>query len=157
MRRDVWVAAGAAMATALVGGALTQIGPWYLALEKPAWQPPDWVFAPAWTLIYTLSAIAAVIGWRALAGRPGAQTVLLVLFGLNAVLNVLWSGLFFTAQRPDWALIEAVALFLSVAALIVALWRPAPRGALLLAPYLVWVGFATVLNRAIVELNGPFA
>jgi tryptophan-rich sensory protein len=78
------------------------------------------------------------------------------LFALNLALNVLWSVLFFALRRPDWALAEVVALWMSIAVLIGVLARHPRSGAWLLAPYLAWVSFAAVLNLAIVRLNAPF-
>jgi len=146
------VAVSAAVAVAAAGGALTDLGPWYRALAKPAWQPPDWLFGPAWTLIFACTAVAGAQAWRRTA-NPALRRRIVALFAANGVLNVLWSLLFFHLQRPAWALLEVVALWLSILALIVTLaaaWRPA---AWLLAPYLAWVSFAAVLNAAIVYLN----
>jgi tryptophan-rich sensory protein len=78
------------------------------------------------------------------------------MFALNGFLNILWSLLFFRLHRPDWALIEVVGLWLSVAALMVVIWRRSMTGAVLLVPYLMWVTFAGYLNMTIVRLNGPF-
>ncbi len=146
------VAFAVAAAVSLTGGALTDIGPWYRALQKPSWQPPDGVFAPVWTTIYVLTALSAAIAWRAAPHRTARRTVV-ALFAVNAVLNVGWSLLFFHLQRPDWALFEIVALWLSIAALAVVLWRWSRAASLLLAPYLAWVSFAFLLNLAIVRLN----
>jgi tryptophan-rich sensory protein len=148
-------AAGAAFLVAMIGGGLTDTGPWYQGLQKPSFQPPDWLFAPAWTLIFALTATAGVVSWRA--APPGrARSGLLLAFALNGVLNVLWSLFFFGLRRPDWALVEVVFLFLSVASLIWLAGRHAPLARWLLAPYLLWVGFAAVLNLAVVRLNAPF-
>lgn len=155
-RRPVLVAVGAALTVALLGGAATRIGPWYRGLEKPALNPPDWVFAPAWTLIYALCILAGVIAWQAARSRA-QRALVLALFAVNATLNVVWSVLFFTVQRPDWALAEVATLWLSVLALIVVFARFAPRASLLLVPYLAWVSFAAYLNYEIVMLNAPFA
>jgi tryptophan-rich sensory protein len=153
--KPIALAAGAALLVAVIGGGLTDTGPWYQSLRKPWFQPPDWLFAPAWTLIYSLTAIAGVQSWRA--APPGAQRDwLLVAFAANGFLNVLWSLLFFGLRRPDWALVEVVFLFLSVASLIWLAGRHAPVARWLLAPYLLWVGFAGVLNLAVVRLNAPF-
>jgi tryptophan-rich sensory protein len=153
--KPIALAAGAALLVAVIGGGLTDTGPWYQSLRKPWFQPPDWLFAPAWTLIYSLTAIAGVQSWRA--APPGAQRDwLLVAFAANGFLNVLWSLLFFGLRRPDWALVEVVFLFLSVALLIWLAGRHAPVARWLLAPYLLWVGFAGVLNLAVVRLNAPF-
>jgi translocator protein len=151
----VIVAALAAMFVAFLGGTITEIGPWYRALAKPDWTPPDAAFGVAWTLIYALVAIAAVIAWRAAPDRRAAET-LIGLFALNGFLNVMWSLLFFRLQRPDWAMLELVALWLSILALIHVIRRYAPGAAWLLVPYLLWVTFAGVLNLAVVRLNPAF-
>jgi tryptophan-rich sensory protein len=153
--RPVAVAAAAAVAVAILGGAMTEIGPWYRALEKSALTPPDWAFGPAWTVIYALAAIAAVLGWRA-AKDSRTRSLLISLFFINAVLNVLWSFFFFTLKRPAFALAEVATLWLSVLALIVFLWPVRRAAALCLAPYLAWVAFAAYLNYRVVVLNAPF-
>jgi translocator protein len=156
--RTLWpvlTAAAAALAVAALGAAATTIGPWYLALRKPWWQPPDWAFAPAWTLIYALAALAGVLAWRHARSRAERQRILL-LFAVNALLNVAWSELFFGLQRPDWALIETVPFWLSILVLIVALWPISRAASLVLVPYALWVAFAAWLNLAVVRLNGPF-
>ncbi len=149
----VLVAFLAAVFVAMLGAAATDIGPWYQALRKPAWQPPDWLFGPVWTIIYALTAYAGVLVWRSLDRR---RTAIIGLFAVNALLNVLWSELFFGLHRPDWALIEVVPFWLSIAALIAAVAPVTRRGAWLLAPYLAWVSFAAVLNLALVRINAPF-
>lgn len=149
------VAALAALFVAGVGGQLTDLGPWYAALLKPSWQPPGIAFPLAWTLVFTLTAISGVIGWRR-APSEAARKWLIALFAVNGALNILWSGLFFTLQRPDWALAEAGFLWLSILALILFLGRIAPLAGWLNAPYLVWVSIATLLNWEIVRLNGAF-
>lgn len=150
------VAALSATLVAGLGGAATQLGPWYYGLRKPLWQPPDWLFGPAWTVIFALIAAAGVAGWRAAADRA-SQVRLIALFGVNGFLNVLWSVLFFHLQRPDWALVEVVLLWLSILVLIIALAPLSRLASWLLVPYLAWVSFASVLNLAIVRLNQPFS
>lgn len=149
------VAALWACAVAVAGGLLTDIGPWYYALRKPSWQPPDWLFGPAWTLIFSLTAIAGLLAWER-SGAGAARARLLVAFAVNSALNVLWSLLFFRWRRPDWALVEVVLLWLSILLLIAVVFRRSRWGAALLVPYLAWVAFAAWLNLAIVRLNGPF-
>jgi benzodiazapine receptor len=153
--RPIAIAAAAALAVALLGGLMTDIGPWYRGLQKPSWQPPDWAFGPAWTVIYALAAISGVIAWRDANSQQQRETMLM-LFALNAFLNVLWSLLFFRLRRPDWALFEVGLLWLSVLLLIIVLGRYSRTAALLLVPYLLWVSFASTLNWATVRLNGPF-
>jgi len=154
-RSPVVVAAAAAFGVAMIGGAMVQIGPWYEALEKSPLNPPNWAFAPAWTAIYALVVLAAVKGWRA-ADTSRRRALLLSLFFVNAVLNIAWTAIFFTFERPDIALAEAATLWASVLALIVFLSRFSLGAAALLAPYLVWVSYALHLNYAVVRLNGPF-
>ena len=149
------VATGGAMTLGIAGGLLTEIGPWYVALRKPSWQPPNWVFAPAWTTIFTLTAIAGVRAWRA-APEPEERRRILLLFAANGALNIAWSALFFRMKRPDYALVEVAGLWASIVALIVACGRRSRLSGWLLAPYLAWVSFASVLNAKIVQLNGPF-
>jgi tryptophan-rich sensory protein len=146
------VAVGVAAAVAAAGGALTDLGPWYVALAKPSWQPPDWLFGPAWTFIFACTAYAGAEAWRR-STHAAQRRRIAVLFAVNGVLNIGWSLLFFHLRQPAWALAEVVLLWLSIVALVVALapvWRPA---AWLLAPYLAWVTFAAALNAAIVRLN----
>jgi tryptophan-rich sensory protein len=140
---------------ASVGGSLTDIGPWYLALRQPEWKPPDMAFGPIWTTIFTLCAVSGWLAWYAAVNRSERRAMLTV-FACNAVCNVLWSYLYFNLQRPDWAMLEWVALWLSVLAVVIVLGRIAPAAGWMNLPYLVWVSAAGLLNLATVELNGPF-
>ena len=149
----ILVAAAAALAVAALGASATDVGPWYQALAKPSWQPPDWLFGPVWTLIYALCALAGVVAWRAAASKALRQRILLA-FAANALLNVLWSELFFKLRRPDWALVEVALFWASIVALIVVLAPISGTAARLIWPYLAWVTFAAVLNLAVVRLNG---
>lgn len=135
----------------LIGGLLTPLGDWYKNLRKPSWQPPGWLFGPAWTLILGLAAWAAVRAWDV--GTPSQQTDVLIVFAVNGVFHLLWSPLFFKAQRPDWALVEVPFLWASVLALIIALAPIDTTAAWLIAPYLAWVSVASFLNWTIVQLN----
>ncbi|AHE55329.1 TspO/MBR family protein [Sphingomonas sanxanigenens] len=150
------VALLAATVVALLGATITEIGPWYRGLIQPRWAPADAAYGIAWTAIFGLTAVAGVTGWLATPSWREREW-LVGLFALNGFLNVLWSLLFFRIHRPDWALFEVVALWLSVAALIVVIWRHSMIGAVLLIPYLLWVTFAGYLNMTIVNLNGPFS
>jgi len=151
---DSLVAAVAVIIVAGTGGALTRLDDWYFALKQPAFKPPDWVFGPAWSLLFFLIAWAAVVGWRAGALRePSPRGRMLTLFAVNALANVGWSLLYFFLRRPDWALAEVVILWGSIVALILHFRSYAPRAALLLTPYLLWVSFAAVLNFEAVRLK----
>ena len=163
--RVAGVAALMAVLVAGVGGLATDLGPWYRGLVQPAWKPPDLVFGPVWTLLYTLIAWAGARAWWR-AGRPGVAGAtepapqasglrrrILWAFGLNAVLNVLWSVLFFLLKRPDWALVEIVLLTASVWWLIVLCARVDRLASRLLWPYLAWVLFAATVNAGVIRLN----
>jgi benzodiazapine receptor len=152
----LFVSGGCAVALLVVGGLATPIGPWYRDLRKPAWQPPDWLFGPAWTVILGLAAWSAAIAWTAAPDASG-RTAVVILFAVNALCHFLWSPLFFRLRRPDWALVEVVFLWASLVALLVGLWPISPFAALLILPYFAWVSFAAFLNLTIVRLNGPFA
>lgn len=155
-RRSIVVAAGIAFATAMIGGGVTDIGPWYRALAKPWFQPPDWLFAPAWTLIFALGAVAAAWSYDHARNAPERRMVA-GLYLLNVLFNVGWSILFFAVKRPDWALIEVGFLWASVLSILIVSWRIDRRAGWCLAPYLAWVSFAAVLNLAIVLLNPRLA
>jgi tryptophan-rich sensory protein len=152
MSTPVIVAAGITIAVLAVGGAMTNVGQWYQQLRKPWWNPPNWLFGPAWTVILGLAAWAGVLGWDH-ATASGQRLWMVVLFGINIVLHMLWSPLFFNLRRPDWALIEVPFLWLSIVALMVSLAPLSVTASLLLVPYLLWVAFAAYLNLTIVRLN----
>lgn len=149
------IAGLAAVVVAMIGGTITNLGPWYEGLAKPDWTPPRLAFPIAWTTILALAAIAAVSAWRA-APTDKISDAIVGLFALNGFLNLLWSLLFFRMQRPDWALIEVVALWLSILALVIYCGRQSKLAGALLLPYLVWVSIAAALNWQIVQLNAPF-
>ncbi len=153
--RAVLVAAASALAVAAIGGSMTTIGPWYRALHKPAWTPPDAAFGVIWTVVFALAAVSGVSAWRA-ARSTTTREWIIGLFALNGFLNVLWSLLFFRLQRPDWALVEVLPFWASIAALIVFIGRFSRTGGAALVPYLVWVSIAMLLNYDIVHLNPPF-
>jgi tryptophan-rich sensory protein len=155
----MWTIIVAVLTTIIVlgaGGAMTDVGPWYKDLRKPAWQPPNWLFGPAWTVILGLTAWAGVLAWI---GAPDADAHrrILILFAINLSLHLLWSPLFFVWRRPDWALIEIPFLWLSILALIFGLAPFSPLAPWLLLPYISWVSFASLLNITIVRMNGRFA
>jgi translocator protein len=138
-----------------IGGWMTTVGDWYENLRKPSWNPPNWIFGPAWTVILGLAAWAGVLAWTNVTGRSG-QLLILLLFGINIVLHMLWTPLFFNLRRPDWALIEVPLLWLSIVALMFGVGAFSTFAVWLLLPYLLWVSFAAFLNMTIVRMNGPF-
>jgi tryptophan-rich sensory protein len=154
-RRPVLAAAGVAAGVAILGMITTDLGPWYVDLRKPTWQPPDALFGPVWILIFALAALSFITYRRQHAGR-NYQLEVIAAFLMNGFLNVLWSLLFFRFERPDWALYEVAFLWISIVVMILLVKRTSTSAALLLLPYLIWVTFASVLNLKIVQLNAPF-
>jgi len=137
------------------GGLLTDIGPWYRDLKKPSWQPPDWLFGPAWMIILGLAAWAGILSWDQADNQSG-QAMLIAVYAANFLFHLLWSPLFFKYQRPDWALVEVVFLWLSVAAMLALTWSLDSLAGIMILPYFLWVSFAAMLNAKIVQLNRPF-
>lgn len=151
----VTIATVAALVVAALGATMTDLGPWYQGLAKPDWTPPGGLFPIVWTVVFALVTVSGITAWRAAPTTAAAQWVI-SLFALNAFLNISWSILFFRLQRPDWAMIELAALWLSIAVLIVFCGRFSKLAAALLVPYLIWVTVAGALNWQVVQLNGPF-
>jgi benzodiazapine receptor len=123
---------------------------WYATLLKPSWTPPSWVFGPVWTLLYPLVAVAGWLAWREGRARLGPLVYLLQL-----ALNAAWPWFFFGQRRVGLALACVVALWIAILATVLAFWRVSRTAAVLLLPYLAWVGFAAALNYAIWKLTGP--
>jgi tryptophan-rich sensory protein len=153
--KPVLIAALMALSVATIGGTLTDTGPWYRALVKPSWTPPDLAFGVIWTVIFALCAISGVTAWRATEHRPTREWIV-GLFAFNGFLNVFWSLLFFRFERPDLALLEVVPFWLSIGVLMAIIWPTSKIASVLLAPYLVWVSVASFLNFQIVHSNAPF-
>ena len=129
----------------------TSVDTWYQALAKPSFNPPDWVFAPVWTILYFLMGVSGWRVWRRSASRATRRA--LALFGLQLFLNFAWSVLFFGFRRIDLALIDIVILFVAIVANMILFWRIERLATLLLVPYAAWVVFAIVLNVSIWLLN----
>jgi tryptophan-rich sensory protein len=136
-----------------IGGAVTtpNIGSWYAALAKPSWNPPNWIFGPVWSTLYFFMAIAAWLVWRQ--GGLISAKLPLALFGIQLILNVLWSCIFFGLQMPGLAFVEVFLLWAAIAATMVTFWQRSLVAGLLFVPYFAWVSFASVLNFTIWLLN----
>lgn len=128
-----------------------EIEGWYRTIEKPTWNPPDYVFGPVWTTLYLMMAVAAWLVWK----PEGFKTVKmpLGLFAVQLVLNVTWSWIFFGRHQPGWAFAEILVLWLSILATMVAFFKNSTIAGWLMVPYLAWVSFASVLNFTIWRLN----
>lgn len=140
-------------AAATIGSAATlpSIPTWYAGLTKPDFNPPNWVFGPVWTLLYALMAVAL---WRVLGRSEGGERRrAAAIYGVQLVLNAAWSVVFFGLHSPLGGLVVIVALAGAIIATIAAFSRIDRLAAGLLVPYLLWVGFASLLNLAILILN----
>lgn len=129
-------------------GAIFKPGEWYIALEKPSWNPPDWVFPVVWTTLYLMIAYAGWLVWDA-----AGWSLAIVLWGVQLLLNAAWSWLFFGRRRMDQAFIDVMALWLCIAAFIALAWPISTLAALLFLPYLLWVSIAGALNLTVWRLN----
>ncbi|MDE1182097.1 TspO/MBR family protein [Paraburkholderia sp.] len=129
-------------------GVLFHPGDWYAALQKPSFNPPNWIFPPVWTLLYVMMAVAAWRVWR----RDGMSPPL-VLWAIQLLLNAAWTWLFFGKHLPASAFADILVLLLAIAITAVAFWRRDRVAGLLLVPYLAWVAFACALNYALWQLN----
>jgi benzodiazapine receptor len=151
------VYAAAVVVVAGLGGLATSAGQgadgWYASADKPAFTPPGWLFGPVWTVLYAAMALAA---WRLSRRREEgvtAATPLLRLWWVQLGLNFLWTPLFFAGQLLWLGLVDIVLLDVAVAVLVVRAWRVDRVAAVLLAPYLAWILFATALNAGVAALN----
>jgi len=124
---------------------------WYSQIKKPAWTPPNWLFAPVWTFLYISMAVAAWLVWRNL-GVTGSYASM-ILFVLQLALNALWSYLFFGLRMPGLAFLDIVALFVAIVLTAMLFWRYVALAGVLMLPYIVWVGYASTLNWAIWRMN----
>ena len=143
----------ASFCAAAIGGVATatSVTTWYRALNKPAWNPPDWLFGPVWTLLYLMMAVAAWRGWRRSEGSAARAT--LGLFGAQLALNALWSVLFFGLRQPGCAFAEVLLFWALLVVLLRRFWHADRTAGALWAPYVAWVSFASVLNGAVWWLN----
>jgi tryptophan-rich sensory protein len=141
------------LAVAGIGGAVTStsVGNWYQNLQKPPFNPPDWVFAPVWTTLYVFMAIAGWRVWRLRQPEVGRRALLV--FVLQLALNLCWSFLFFGFQQIGLALVEVVILLLAIVANTVLFWRIDRLAGALFVPYALWVAYASALNAALWWLN----
>jgi len=144
-----WIAIS--LAAGALGAIASRPDAWYLALDKPEWTPPSWVFGPVWTTLYVMMGAAAGIAWRA--REPDGPSLGFWLFGLQLALNSFWSWLFFRWQRPDLALLDLILLLGTILATLLAFRRIRPLAGWLLVPYLCWVTFAGALNASIAARN----
>jgi tryptophan-rich sensory protein len=140
------------LAVALVAGIASQFMPdaWHMALRKPLWNPPNWVFAPVWTTLYVLIAIA---GWLVWQSTHDLFHPALLVWIAQLLLNGLWTFIFFGRHRIDVALLDISALLVLILLFIAFASTASPLAAILFVPYLLWVSFASALNFSLWRLN----
>lgn len=136
-----------------IGSLLTlpSISTWYATIQKPTWNPPNWIFGPVWTLLYLSMAVAAWLVWRQSESRSVGFA--LILFAIQLALNVAWSGFFFHYHQIGVAVADVVLLWIFILATTLAFGRVAPAAGWLMVPYLAWVTFASILNATVWSLN----
>ena len=136
-----------------VGGLVTvnEIPTWYATLNKPSFNPPNWLFGPVWTTLYVLMGISVYLIWKQPVSTERNKA--LQLFILQFILNFCWSFIFFGLHATGWALIEMIALWILILLSILHFAKHSKTAAWLLVPYIAWVSFALLLNAAIWKLN----
>ena len=137
-----------------VAGLFTSSGVngWYAVANKPWFNPPNWIFAPVWTLLYIMMGIAFFLVWKASADKNVKQTAM-IMFSIQLILNFFWSFIFFKLQQPGWAFAEIILMWVMILLTILWFGKISAMAAWLLVPYICWVSFATVLNYSIWKLN----
>jgi tryptophan-rich sensory protein len=118
---------------------------WYLTLVKPSFNPPSWIFAPVWTILFFLMGVALYLVWT--------KKNNLFWFWVQLLLNIIWSFIFFGLHLPTIALYEIILLWFAILMTIMKFWSYNKNASLLLIPYLLWVTFASFLNFSITQLN----
>lgn len=143
------------VAVGYLSGEVTKdsVGSWYPTLEKPFFNPPNWLFAPVWTILYIMMGVAGGMVWNHIETQPKEVKKAFLFFVIQLALNALWSYLFFGLRNPLLALIEIIVLWLMVYETYVVFKPINKTAAWLLLPYLAWVAFATLLNASIWWLN----
>ena len=131
----------------------SSIKTWYPTIEKPSFNPPNWVFAPVWTMLFIMMGIAAGMVWNKLESNKELVKKGLLFFTVQLLLNALWSYLFFGLNNILLALIEIILLWLIIYETYLVFKQIDKRASYLLIPYLSWVGFATILTGTIYWLN----
>ena len=146
------VCCGVPLVVGLAGSFFTNSIDWYQTLEKPAFTPPNWVFAPVWTALYLLMGISVFLVWqKGLTSAAGKSAFACFVFQL--VFNGLWAPIFFGLKQPLIAFGDIIVLWLAVVATFACFYRVSKLSAILFTPYVIWVSFAAILNASICMLN----
>ena len=138
----------------VIGSFFTATGPdsWYAGIQKPVFNPPNWIFGPVWTVLFILMGVSLFMVWSQGTSNPLVRHALL-LFGAQLVLNIIWSALFFGLESPLFAFLEILVLWVVILLVIISFFKVSKPAAYLLLPYIAWVSFAAILNFAILIIN----
>lgn len=131
---------------------ITGVDSWFQTVNKPSWNPPNWIFGPVWTSLYALMGVALFLVWKS-DGSDMLKKTAIALFAVQMILNFFWSFIFFDQHQIGWALVEIIVLWISILLTIFAFGNVSKLAAWLLVPYISWVSFATILNYSIWKLN----
>lgn len=141
----------------LIGGAsgfftVSGVESWYQTIQKPSWNPPNWVFGPVWTTLYVMMGIALWLVWKEDTSKE-LKLIAGILFAAQLTLNFFWSFIFFKLEQPGFAFLEILFMWVAILATIFAFAQVNKRAAWLLVPYISWVSFAAMLNFTIWRMN----
>ncbi len=128
----------------------SSITDWFQYLQKPSWNPPNWLFGPVWTILYTMMGISVAMIWHS---KDDGKKAAIIFFMIQFILNLLWSHLFFNIHAMGWAFAEIILMALFIFMTIIYFFKINKNAAYLLVPYLLWVSFASILNYSIWTLN----
>lgn len=130
-----------------------EINGWYKTINKPSWQPPNWLFGPVWTTLYIMMGIALYLIWNSNHIPARKKRHAIIVWVVQLILNFFWSFIFFNQHQFGWALAEIILLWIFILLTIFAFAKISKAAAWLLVPYISWVSFATILTYTIYELN----
>ncbi len=148
------ISIGVCLTAGFVGSIFTSasIPTWYMSLEKPSFNPPNWLFAPVWTMLFILMGISAFLVWRDGLSEPNVK-IALIIFIIQLILNTFWSVAFFGLRSPIAGLIVIIILWITILLTILSFAKVSMAAGILLIPYILWVSFASILNASIYVLN----
>jgi translocator protein len=148
------ISIGVCLAAGFIGSIFTtaSIPTWYATLEKPSFNPPNWLFGPVWTILFILMGISAFLVWRVGLSEPNVR-IALIIFIIQLIINALWSVAFFGLRSPIAGLIVIIVLWIAILLTILSFAKLSITASILLIPYILWVSFASILNATIYVLN----
>jgi benzodiazapine receptor len=148
------ISIGVCLAAGFIGSIFTtaSIPTWYTTLEKPSFNPPNWLFGPVWTILFILMGISAFLVWRVGLSEPNVR-IALIIFIIQLIFNVFWSVAFFGLRSPIAGLIIIIILWIAILLTILSFAKVSISAGILLIPYILWVSFASILNATIYVLN----